>query len=77
VFRELQQTKLLQTAGGKFDGNYHRINPKIGYEKASEIVKSAKENHISIREAIRLTRLITETEFDEIISPESTCRLGN
>lgn len=51
--------------------------PKIGYEKASEIVKSAKENHISIRETIRLTRLITETEFDEIISPESTCRLGN
>ncbi|NCB07104.1 MAG: aspartate ammonia-lyase [Bacteroidia bacterium] len=51
--------------------------PKIGYEKASEIVKSAKENHISIREAIRLTRLITEMEFEEIISPESTCRLGN
>ncbi len=51
--------------------------PKIGYEKATEIVKSAKENHISIREAIRLTRLMTEIEFEEIISPESTCRLGN
>lgn len=51
--------------------------PKIGYEKACEIAKSAKENHISIKAAILLTRLITESEFEEIISPESTCRLGN
>ncbi len=51
--------------------------PKIGYEKASEIVKTAKDKAISIKEAAIKSKLISESEFEELISPESVCRLGN
>ena len=51
--------------------------PKIGYEKASEIVKAAKDEAISVKEAALKSKYITESEFDELISPESVCRLGN
>jgi aspartate ammonia-lyase len=51
--------------------------PKIGYEKASEIVKTAKNEAISIKEAAIKSKLISESEFEELISPESVCRLGN
>src|SRR5665811_2353769 len=51
--------------------------PKIGYEKASEVLKTAKENHISIKEATLKLDFIQEQEFDNLISPEAVCRLGN
>ena len=51
--------------------------PKIGYEKASEIIKSANMEAISIKEAVLKSGLISETEYNELISPESVCRLGN
>jgi aspartate ammonia-lyase len=51
--------------------------PKIGYEKASEILKSANMEAISIKEAVLKSGLISETEYNELISPESVCRLGN
>jgi aspartate ammonia-lyase len=51
--------------------------PKIGYEKASEIVRVAQSGYISVKEAALKSGLISEPEFDELISPESVCKLGN
>ncbi len=51
--------------------------PKIGYEKASELIKITRKDSISIKKAILDTKLITEEEFDELTSSESVCKLGN
>lgn len=51
--------------------------PAIGYEKASEIVKKAKDEHITIREAILNSGAANELEMSQLISPESVCRLGS
>lgn len=51
--------------------------PKIGYEKASEVAKKAKDELISIKDAAIKYHILTEIEFEELITPESVCRLGN
>jgi aspartate ammonia-lyase len=51
--------------------------PKIGYEKASEIIKIAQNESISIKQAVLKSKLISESEYEELITPESVCRLGN
>ena len=51
--------------------------PKIGYEKSSLIVKTSQNEFISIKEAAIKLKLISEQDFDDLISPESVCRLGN
>ena len=51
--------------------------PKIGYEKASEIVKIAKNEFLSIKEAAIKSKYILEEDFNELITPESVCKLGN
>jgi aspartate ammonia-lyase len=51
--------------------------PKIGYKKASEIVLFAKSNNLSIKEAVLQSQLISKQEFEDLISPESVCRLGS
>lgn len=51
--------------------------PKIGYNKASEIVGIASEKQISIKEAAIQLQIISEKEFEELITPEAVCRLGN
>ncbi len=53
------------------------IIPVVGYDKASEIVKNAKEEQISIRDAILKSGLINDQELSELISPEAVCRLGH
>jgi len=50
--------------------------PVIGYEKASEIVKKAKEEQISIRDAILKSGTVNDHDLNELISPEVVCRLG-
>jgi aspartate ammonia-lyase len=52
------------------------IIPVIGYEKASEIVEAAKEQQISIKQAILNSNLVNEQVLNELISPEAVCRLG-
>lgn len=52
------------------------IIPTIGYVKASEIVKKAKDGQITIREAILNSGLINEQYLNDLISPEAVCRLG-
>jgi aspartate ammonia-lyase len=51
--------------------------PKIGYEKASEIVKKAKEEQISVMEAVLNSGTVNELEMNKLISPENVCRLGS
>lgn len=51
--------------------------PKIGYSKASEIVKLATNKQISIKNAVISFGLISEEEFEELISPEAVCKLGS
>lgn len=51
--------------------------PKIGYEKACDVVLKAKDKSISIKEVVVNSGLISDFEFDELITPESVCRLGN
>lgn len=51
--------------------------PKIGYKNASDIIKLAREEKISVRQAALKTKSLTEEEFDNLISPEAVFRLGH
>lgn len=51
--------------------------PLIGYSKASEIIKRSKTGSITLKEAAIRSGLITPEQFDEMVSPESVCRLGS
>lgn len=51
--------------------------PKIGYEKASEIASFSKQNHLSVKDSILKSGLLSLSEFEEMISPEAVCKLGN
>jgi aspartate ammonia-lyase len=51
--------------------------PRIGYEKASEIVKKAKDEQISVMQAVLSSGMLNELEMNELISPEQVCRLGS
>lgn len=51
--------------------------PKIGYEKASEIVKKAKDEQISVMQAVLNSGTVNELEMNQLISPEQVCRLGS
>lgn len=56
----LEQSLMLVTA----------LAPKIGYDNATEVAKTAHKNGTTLREeAIRLG-FVTETEFDEVVRPE-------
>jgi len=49
---------------------------RIGYEAASEIVKNAKEEQITVMQAILNSGSINEHEMSKLISSENVCRLG-
>lgn len=50
--------------------------PEIGYEKASEIVKKAKEAQITVWEAVLQSGIINKQKMNSLISPEAVCKLG-
>ncbi|MBN2714057.1 MAG: aspartate ammonia-lyase, partial [Planctomycetes bacterium] len=50
--------------------------PAIGYERASEVAKAAKEQGLTIRAYVLANKILDEDEFDALISPEAVCRLG-
>ena len=52
------------------------VIPLIGYEKASEFVKTARLKQITVREAILNSGIMTEQSLNELISPESVSKLG-
>ncbi len=45
------------------------LNTVIGYDKASQIVKKAYEEHKTLKEAAMELKLLTAKEFDEIVDP--------
>jgi fumarate hydratase class II len=46
------------------------LNPKIGYDKASEVSKTAYQNNISLKEAALQLGYMTDTQFDAWVRPE-------
>ncbi len=51
--------------------------PKVGYNKASEIIKIAKAQKITIKEAAINSGWISKQEFEDLTSSEAVCKLGN
>jgi len=51
--------------------------PALGYERACEAVKWAQANGQSLRETVISKGWLTGEEFDDLISPETVCRLGS
>merc|ERR1740136_262089 len=46
------------------------LNPHIGYDKASQIAKSAHKEGITLKEAAVESKYLTAEQFDEWIKPE-------
>ena len=46
------------------------LAPKIGYDNAAKIAKTAHKNGTTLKEEALATGLVTETEYDEIVRPE-------
>jgi aspartate ammonia-lyase len=51
--------------------------PALGYDKCAEIVKLAQQSGKTIRQIVLEQKLLTESDFDALISPEAVCRLGH
>jgi len=51
--------------------------PKIGYDKATEILKMAISQSISVKEAALKSTFISVSEFEDLTSAEAVCKLGN
>ncbi len=47
------------------------LSPKIGYDKAAEIAHKALHENLSLREAALKLGYLTESEFDQIVRPET------
>lgn len=50
------------------------LAPYFGYAKMSELVKRAQREGISVREAVLSEKLLTEQEFDRLMSPHRLTR---
>lgn len=61
----LDQSLMLATA----------LNPVIGYDKASKIVKKAYEEHKTLKEAALELGYLTAEEFDKVIDPKKMVNL--
>ena len=62
----MQQSLMLVTA----------LAPKIGYDNAAKIAKTAHKNGTTLREEALATGLVSETEYDTIVRPEKMVRPG-
>lgn len=51
--------------------------PKIGYTSASKIAQTAEKEHISVKQAVLNSGLLTEDEFNELLTSEAVCKLGS
>jgi fumarate hydratase class II len=47
------------------------LAPRIGYDKAALIAKSAHKNHTNLREEAVKLGFVTAAEFDDIVRPEA------
>jgi fumarate hydratase class II len=46
------------------------LAPKIGYDKAAEIAKTAHKRGTTLREEALRLKYVTAEEFDQIVRPE-------
>jgi aspartate ammonia-lyase len=51
--------------------------PVLGYERACRVAQEAKAAGKTVREIVVSQGIVSETVFDELISPEAVCRLGS
>jgi aspartate ammonia-lyase len=49
---------------------------ELGYERAAEAARLARKNGATIRETVIAQGWLTGAKFDELVSPETVCRLG-
>jgi fumarate hydratase class II len=52
------------------------LAPKIGYDNAAKIAKTAHKNNTTLREEALATGLVTEAEYDAIVRPEAMTKPG-
>ncbi len=52
------------------------LAPKIGYDNAAKIAKTAHKNGTTLKEEALATGLVTEAEYDEIVRPELMTQPG-
>jgi len=52
------------------------LAPKIGYDNAAKIAKTAHRNGTTLREEALATGLVTEAEYDAVVRPELMTRPG-
>jgi len=52
------------------------LAPKIGYDNAAKIAKTAHRNGTTLREEALKTGLVTEAEYDAIVRPEAMTKPG-
>ncbi len=53
------------------------LAPKIGYDKATEIAKSAHKHGTTLKQEVLRLGYVTEAEFDDIVRPEKMVGLGD
>ena len=51
--------------------------PALGYERAGEAARLARDSHRSLREVVVEGGMMPAEDFDAAISPEAVCRLGS
>ena len=52
------------------------LAPKIGYDNAAKIAKTAHKNGTTLREEALATGLVTDEEFDRLVRPEDMTHPG-
>ena len=52
------------------------LAPKIGYDNAAKIAKTAHKNGTTLREEALKTGLVSDEEYDRLVRPEDMIRPG-
>ena len=52
------------------------LAPKIGYDNAAKIAKTAHKNGTTLREEALATGLVTEADYERLVRPEDMTRPG-
>ena len=50
------------------------LSPKIGYDNASKIAKTAHKSGTTLKEETLKTGLVTEAEYNKIVDPKKMVR---
>jgi len=50
--------------------------PVLGYERLCALAQKARATGVSVREVVLSERVLSQEQFEDLISPEAVCRLG-